>query len=491
MTVDLPVLVIGAGPVGLAAAAHLADRGLPFLVVEAGDEPAAAVRSWGHVRVFSPWSFNTDPVAVRLLEAIGWRHPEPEDIPTGHDIVDRYLMPLAAHPAIAPHVRYGARVVAIARQGYDKMKTGARADAPFTVRLAGSDGEVEQYVRAVIDASGTYSSPNPLGATGVPAMGEAASADRIVYRIPDVRDRDRHRYAGRRVLVVGSGHSAMNALLDLATLAETAVGTEITWAIRRGTPGQMFGGGANDALPARAGIGSRAYGLIERQVVRLVTGFATSRVRSTPEGVLVSDGSRDIGPFDEVISATGFRPDLAPLRELRLSIDPVVESPAALAPLIDPNVHSCGSVPPHGHRELAHPESGFYIVGAKSYGRAPTVLMRTGYEQARSVVAAIAGDLAAADAVELVLPETGVCSSDAAGACCAPTSAAAPARGELLPLLAGAVPLAVGSRTSAGIALLDAPATASACCGSECCDGDPATTSGDDRACCAGDCCSS
>jgi hypothetical protein len=116
---------------------------------------------------------------------------------------------------------------------------------------------------------------------------------------------------------------------------------------------------------------------------------------------------------DQIVVATGFRPDLAPIRELRVALDPILEAPPALAPLIDPNLHSCGTVPPHGVVELSHPEPGFYIAGSKSYGRAPTFLMATGYEQVRSIVAEIAGDHEAARRVELVLPETGVCSTGA------------------------------------------------------------------------------
>src|SRR5205823_8627172 len=120
------------------------------------------------------------------------------------------------------------------------------------------------------------------------------------------------------------------------------------------------------------------YQLIERGRVAFVAGFETALVERGADGVSLSDSTRTIGPFDEVIEATGFRPDLAPLRELRLALDDTVESPVRLAPLIDPNVHSCGSVPPHGYEELRHPESDFYVVGMKSYGRAPTFLMRTG-----------------------------------------------------------------------------------------------------------------
>jgi hypothetical protein len=119
---------------------------------------------------------------------------------------------------------------------------------------------------------------------------------------------------------------------------------------------------------------------------------------------------------DRVIVCTGFRPDLEMLREVRLSIDPSLECTAALGPLIDPNEHSCGTVRPHGASELAHPEKDFYVVGMKSYGRAPTFLLATGYEQVRSVAAMLAGDVAAAERVELQLPETGVCNATASAA---------------------------------------------------------------------------
>jgi hypothetical protein len=123
--------------------------------------------------------------------------------------------------------------------------------------------------------------------------------------------------------------------------------------------------------------------------------------------------------IDEIISNTGSRPDFSFLREVRLSIDPSLESVSAIADLIDPNIHSCGTVRPHGERELRHPDKDFYIAGSKSYGRAPTFLMATGYEQVRSIVAAIDGDMEAALNVELDLPETGVCSVDLGdSACC-------------------------------------------------------------------------
>ena len=135
----------------------------------------------------------------------------------------------------------------------------------------------------------------------------------------------------------------------------------------------------------------------------------------TRDGGLLVIGSTTIGPVDRIIVATGLRPDLAMTRELRLDLDPWLESPRALAPMIDPNLHSCGTVPPHGYKALAHPEPGYFAVGIKSYGRAPTFLMATGYEQVRSVAAHLAGDEAAANEVRLVLPETGVCTTDIPG----------------------------------------------------------------------------
>ncbi len=423
------IAVIGAGPIGLAAAAHLVAKGETPVVLEAGETVGAQVLAWRHVQVFSPWRYNVDPVAETLLRASGWKEPDPEVLPTGAEIVADYLQPLAALPQIAPHVRLGARVVAVARAGYDKMKTTGREAAPFELRVRSTAGEETLVADAVIDASGTYGVPNPLGANGLAAIGEPRCSGRIFYGIPDVLGVHRRRYAGRRTLVVGSGHSAFNALLDLAELASTSANTTLTWAVRRSEVGAMYGGSEADALPARGSLGARLRGLVDAGRVRLVTGFRTAELRDDGSGVTVIDASgRALGPFDEIVGATGFRPDLAMLGELRLDIDPAVESPRSLAPLIDPNLHSCGTVPPHGAAELRHPEPGFYVVGMKSYGRAPTFLMLTGYEQVRSVVAELTGDLEAARRVELTLPATGVCSATpAAGtetACCTVTAEA-------------------------------------------------------------------
>jgi hypothetical protein len=227
--------------------------------------------------------------------------------------------------------------------------------------------------------------------------------------------------------VVGSGHSALNALLDLARLAETAPQTEILWAMRGDNLRRVYGGGTDDALPARGQLGTRIQAAVDAGIVQIVSPFRIREVSGTESGLKVIGETHDdllTIEVDEIIVATGARPELDMLRELRLDLDPSLESTRQLAPMIDPNVHSCGTVPPHGEAELRQPEKDFYIVGMKSYGRAPTFLLATGYEQVRSVVAALAGDWEAARDVQLCLPETGVCSSDGidGGSCCTPAS---------------------------------------------------------------------
>jgi hypothetical protein len=412
---QLPVAVIGAGPVGLAAAAHLLSRGIEPLILESGPVVGASVRAWGHVRVFSPWEYNVDPAAEELLTASGWDAPAADAYPTGDEIADRYLEPLARVEGIAAALHLNARVQAVTKQGIDKLKDAGREDAPFELVVDEEGAERRYLARAVIDASGTWTQPNPLGAGGVPAAGERAQRERIAYGIPDVLDADRGRYAGKRVLVVGSGHSAFNAILDLVALRDSEPATEIVWAIRGGAPGRKYGGGGDDQLPARGALGAAVRNLVADGSVELIGGFQTREVRAQDGRLMLVDGDTAI-VADAVIAATGFRPDLRMLGELRLDLDDRVEATRALAPLIDPNLHSCGSVPPHGVDELAHPDAGVYMVGMKSYGRAPTFLLRTGYEQVRSVVAALAGDWESARQVDFVLPETGVCNGPAAPA---------------------------------------------------------------------------
>ncbi|MGB3909753.1 MAG: NAD(P)-binding domain-containing protein [Pseudolysinimonas sp.] len=412
----LPVAIIGAGPIGLAAAANLVERGIDFRINEAGDSVADSIRRWGHTRLFSPWRHLVDPASRRLLEAAGWTHPDPDRAPSGTELVERYLIPLSQLDAIASRIVIGATVVAVTREGMDRTRTAGRAATPFALRIRTASGVEDVAARAVIDASGTYRSPNSLGSNGLDPLGLEAVADRVTDALPDVLGRDRQRFAGRHTTVVGAGHSAANTLLGLAELARQEPGTRVTWLIRN-TSAVRVSASADDELAGRAALGSRVDRLVADGTIRMLDGFEILRLAPTGDGVTVTGTRRGdllTHDTDVIVNATGFRPDLAMLREIRLDLDEIVEAPKRLAPLIDPNVHSCGTVEPHGFAELKHPEDGFYLVGMKSYGRAPTFLLATGYEQVRSITAWLAGDLKAASEVALVLPETGVCSTGTA-----------------------------------------------------------------------------
>ena len=435
-----PVAVIGAGPIGLAAAANLADRGIDFVVLEAGQVAGATVSEWAHVRLFSSWSELVDPAARRLLEQAGdWTAPDEAAYPTGGEWCEAYLQPLAdLLGGGAGRVRYGARVTGVARQGRDAIVDSGRESDPFTVHVATAAGEERLVARAVIDASGTWTTPNPLGADGYPATGERAHAGQIVYGIPDFRDPVmRARYAGKHVAVAGKGASAQGVLIGLAKLAEENPATRVTWLLRRPSVGDAFGGGDNDQLEQRGALGQQARAAAASGQVTNVTSFRTESVVAQPDGrlTLTSVNGRRVDDVDEVIVVTGFRPDLTFLSEVRLDLDPALSAARILAAQIHPDHHSCGDVEPHGFRELTQHERDLYLVGMKSYGRAPSFLAMTGFEQVRSVVAALDGDLEAADRVDLVLPETGVCNGAGAfddpdavavgGGCCA-TPAAEP-----------------------------------------------------------------
>lgn len=406
------VAIIGAGPVGLAAAAHLMERGMTPVVLEAGPEAGHSVRQWRHVQLFSPWGYNVDKAAARLLSPTGWNSPDPEVYPTGGELLEQYIAPLATRTALREVIRTNSRVTAVGRLGFDKAKTKGREAAPFEIRYQNGKGPESLRADAVIDASGTWASPNPAGAGGMPAIGEGETASRIAYGMPDVLGRDRARYAGRTVAVLGAGHSAIGTLTDLATLAEQLPGTRSIWLLRSAKPEKSFGGGANDRLAARGQLGARFAMLISSGQVQVEAGFPVAAITQVDGRLRIATSSASAGRSivaDELVVATGFRPDFSFLREIRLRLDSAIEAPVALAPLIDPNEHSCGTVRPHGARELEQDDRGFYFAGMKAYGRAPTFLMLTGYEQVRSIAAHIAGDKAAAERVELELPETGVC----------------------------------------------------------------------------------
>lgn len=419
-------IVIGAGPVGLSAAAHLLAQDITPLVLEKGDSVGHAMSQWGHVSVFSPWKYVFDKQVKALLDNTDWIAPDLEGLPTGQEIVEQYLMPAATATELVNHIKYQAEVIGVTKHNLAKSSSKHRDQAWFNVHVKSSDGSIEvMQTQAVIDASGTWSNPNPIGLDGLPVPGELENQTAITYGIPNVNGDEKETFSNQRVLVLGGGHSAINIALELLKLQQSFPATKVIWGLRSNKLDKLLGGGINDELPARGKLGIAAKKAVDNGQLELLAPFSVKRIEKLSTGLLlnveIGDKSRSI-EVDKVIVATGFRPDLSVIRELRLDLDSIVEAPRQLAPLIDPNLHSCGSVPPHGYAELVQPDHNFFIVGMKAYGRAPTFLMLTGYEQVRSITAAMAGDFEAAKRTELVLTKTGVCSSEkpTSTSCCAP-----------------------------------------------------------------------
>jgi DNA-binding transcriptional ArsR family regulator len=425
----LPVAVIGAGPIGLAAAAHLLERGFAPIVFEAGATIASHLESFRHVQLFSPWRYNIDPAARRLLEATSWQSPPLDELPTAGTVVDRYLAPLADLAPVASALRLSHRVLDISRDGFDKVKSRGRDDAAFVIRARTPDGVREFRARAVIDASGTWGTPNPLGANGLPAIGEAEHADRIAYGMPDILGRDRARYAGKRVLVAGAGHSPR------ATCWRSP-------SSRRGAADAPRMDDSQQPLRAhiRRGRGRRPRGTRRpRPAPEAARGERPPRGdRRVPHGV---DPPRDGQLVVEGRGWTARRGASKDRRDRRRDRRPARPAPcrgaAPQARSVDREHRATGAAHRSERAQLRHraaarpsrarPSRGALLRRGREELRARAEFPAgTGHEQVRSVAAALAGDLAAADDVQLELPRTGVCSTqfdEASSGCCAPGEA--------------------------------------------------------------------
>lgn len=389
----LPVVIIGAGPIGLAASAKLADENVPFVLLEAGSKAASNIHKWQHVRLFTPWENNIDSVAKKLLLRKGWESPTSTDLPTGADLITHYLEPLADLPEIKSFTYYNAKVVAVTRKNRDKMKSTNRAQVPFVLYINEGEKVTRMEAGAVLDATGTWSNPNPINSEGVWLKDEQLLQDDITYGIPNLQA-DTADFKGKHVAVVGSGHSALNTLADLAEIKETDATTSITWILRKDVQ-LAFGLQEQDDIKARGNLGVKIRKLIEAEIINVVTPFYIQQTYKKGSNVVIQGNYHGVEEeiiVDKIIANTGNRADFEFLKELRLDIDPITESNSKIASLIDPNKHSCGSVPAHGEQALRHTEQDFYIVGMKSYGRAPTFLLKTGYEQVNLIVAHLAGN---------------------------------------------------------------------------------------------------
>ncbi|URN96306.1 MAG: FAD-dependent oxidoreductase [Candidatus Pristimantibacillus lignocellulolyticus] len=408
---DLPILIVGGGPIGLAAAAQLTVRQQNFILIEAGNTIAHNVETWRHVQLFSPWKYNLDEAAKILLQEMNWNEPLEDEVPTGSQLIEQYLTPLSQHNRISPYIQTNSTVISIARMDNDRMKSMERTVQPFEVYVE-NNGKISSVVaRAVIDASGTWGNPNPAKSNGVWLPSEKQLLDDIEYGIPNIA-KEKSLYAGRKIAVIGSGHSAINSLIQLCEVIKEYPDTVIYWLIRKEKVEHAYGGEEKDELMERGNLGKQIHELIDSGKVEVVNPFFVNQIERS-EKIMIHGTWKDevaiLSGFDRVIVNTGSRPDYTMNSELRIAIDAATESVSSLANLIDPNMHSCGTVPAHGEQLLRHPEDNFYIVGSKSYGRAPTFLMATGYEQVRSITAYLCGDIEGSQQLQLELPATGVC----------------------------------------------------------------------------------
>jgi len=395
--------VIGAGPIGLEAAAQALDHGLDVHVFEQGDVGSHAI-AWGHVRMFTPWRMNLGPAAAARLARSGWSAPDPAECPTGLELAERYLQPLAALPELGPRIHTHAQVVHASRSGAlkgDLIGDARRREHPFRL-LVRDPGGRESYLHShsLIDASGVYAKPNWAGDGGIPARSELYLAPQMSYHLDDVLGARRARYAGRRTLVIGGGASAATSIAALAELARQAPGTGAVWATRR-EAGALLPDVPDDPLPERRALHRRA-----REIARgadsaithvggaAVEGFefnsATHRYRAT----LMIGGTPRVEEVDEVLVHTGFGPDDSITRELQVHECYATRGVMKLSSaLLGAKTKDCLQTPAFGIETLRNPEPGFFILGHKSYGRNPAFLLETGYRQVAEVVAALAQDV--------------------------------------------------------------------------------------------------
>lgn len=395
--------IVGAGPIGLEAAAAALERGFDVHVFERGEVGAHPI-AWGHVRMFTPWRMNLGPHGAERLRESGWKKPDPDQYPTGLEYADQYLKPLSGLPLFEKRLHQHAQVVHMARRGLfkgDRVGDPRRRDHPFRLMMRDPGGR-ENFLHAfaVIDASGVYGQPNWAGDGGIPARSELYLAPQMSYHVDDVLDLRRARYAGKRTLVIGGGASGATVITDLARLAGEAPGTSAAWATRKTLDGlcPAIGG---DPLPERQALFERARSLARGEhpaITHLggvrVEGFefnsATHRYRvslATGEQVRLEE-------VDQVVVNTGFGPDDSLYRELQVHECYATRAPMKLAAALqESGAADCLEVPAFGADLLANPEPDFYILGHKSYGRSSHFLLETGFRQVAEVVEKLAREL--------------------------------------------------------------------------------------------------
>jgi 2-polyprenyl-6-methoxyphenol hydroxylase-like FAD-dependent oxidoreductase len=387
------VAILGAGPTGLEAALAAAERDWAFTVYEAGAAVASNIVDWGHVRLFSPWSLDVSPRMRRGLAALGRTAPDAESCPTGDELRAAVFSPLAAHAPIAPRLRLGCRVSAIGRERllkHEEIGSAERARRPFRLLIADrAGGETIEQADVVLDCSGSYSVANRIGDGGIPAPGEDAAARFITRRVPDLAT-ESAQWSGRTVLLVGAGHSAQTAAEGLAGLATAEPATRVIWALRRADP--VWHVDAADPLPERSRLTAAARDLAAgaHPAFDVRTGVVVESLAPVGDRVVVVlqrlDGAREEVTVDRVLGLTGSVGDHTIYRQLQVHECYATSGPMKLAAaLLGAGGGDCLAQESHGADTLVNPEPGFFILGAKSYGRNSTFLMRVGWQQVDEV----------------------------------------------------------------------------------------------------------
>ena len=378
------VAVIGAGPMGIAAAIGAADRGHDVTVLERGDV-GASLRTWGPARFFSPLHMN---VSARMRELLGGGMPGPDTLLTGDEYVDRVLLPLADAEPLRGRVRVRHAVAAIGRRGLtrgDYAGHPIRAERPFRIVC---ENETTFDADVVLDASGGLIVPRPIGAGGLPAPGETRLTRRPIRTLAELATA-RHELLGKRTLIVGDGHSAAHAVGWLAELAREEPATRVIWATRSANrrPCEEV---VNDPLPERASVVARANALAEAPPP-----FLDVQRRAMIESVAQNDGhvavrlTRDrVVEADCIAAFTGYRPDARFLSELAVETSPVTEGGGRLYRAIS-NITDCLAIPAVTPADLQSGEAGFFFVGSRGYGRSNGFLLQTGLVQLETILACL------------------------------------------------------------------------------------------------------
>lgn len=379
----LRVAIIGAGPVGLAAALGCLRRGFVPTVLEQANAPGASLRAYGPTRFFTPLSMNLPQALLALAPA----PVDPDALLTAPALAD-LLGELARSPTLSPHVRCDHRVLRVTRHTWPRGENAGhpvRADMPFRLLVSGPQGETALEADVVLDASGTYGQPVPLVAVGV-----AFARDRTMRTLGALHER-LEALAGRRVLLVGHGHSAANALGVLDALPDARRPSQVVWTVRTRNL-RPCGTVPGDVLPERARVVDHANALAQRPPAWLRVERAADVLAFAPhdDALRVTLSAERSADVDFVIALIGYRPDLDVLSELPLEVSPATEGAAGLARALG-NVADCLSVPKVAAADLASGEPRFYLIGTKSYGRAPTFLLQTGLAQLETILDGLLG----------------------------------------------------------------------------------------------------